>query len=97
MIVEEWLQGKEYSEIARTTHHSVAAVENYVSKFKRIVALIEEGYEVNTIAFLVKVSASLVESYHHLYQSVRSVPHRRKELKAFLKKGAPDMPVERSM
>jgi hypothetical protein len=95
VIVEEWLHGKEYSEIAYSTHHSVAAVQNYVSKFKRVIALVDDGYEVNTIAFLVKVSASLVESYHQLYQSVKAVPHRRSELKAFLKKGAPDTPVRR--
>src|SRR3954470_20234898 len=33
-IVRLWLGGKEYSEIARTSCHSVAAVQNYVDKFK---------------------------------------------------------------
>ena len=96
LIVEEWLRGKEYSEIAASTHHSVSAVQNYVSKFKRVIALAEEGYDVCTIAFLVKVSASLAESYHSLYQTVKVVPHRRKELHSFLKKGAPDTPIRRS-
>ena len=85
-IVEEWLQGKEYSEIARNTHHSISSVQNYVSKFKRVIALTEEGYDVYTIAFLVKISPSLVESYHQLYQTVKVIPHRRKELRSFLKK-----------
>jgi hypothetical protein len=97
VIVEQWLQGKEYSEIARNTHHSVPSVENYISKFKRVVALLENGHEVNTIAFLVKVSASLVGSYRQLYQSLSGVPHRRRELKDFLKKKAPDIPVGRSL
>jgi DNA-directed RNA polymerase specialized sigma24 family protein len=39
MIVEQWLKGKEYSEISRNTHHSVAAVKNYIQKFKRVVGL----------------------------------------------------------
>ncbi len=95
LIIEHWLMGKEYSEIARDTHHSVPAVQNYVGKFKRVIALAEEGYDVHTIAFLVKVSASLAESYHALYQTVKMVPHRRKELCSFLKKGAPDTPIRR--
>lgn len=95
LIVEHWLQGKEYSEISRDTHHSVPAVQNYVSKFKRVIALAQEGYDVHTIAFLVKVSATLAESYHRLYQTVKIVPHRRKELASFLKKGVLDTPIRR--
>jgi hypothetical protein len=95
LIVEQWLLGKEYSEISYLTHHSVSAIQNYVSKFKRVIALAEQGYDVHTIAFLVKVSASLVQSYHQLYQSVNVVLHRRKELASFLKKGLPETPVWR--
>lgn len=95
LIVKEWLLGKEYSEIAYSTAHSVPAVQNYVSKFKRVIALVEEGYDVSTIAFLVKVSAPLVESYQQLYQAVKIVAHRRKELKSFLKKGAHVTPRRR--
>lgn len=86
IIVEAWLQGKEYSEIARLTHHSVHSVQNYVGKFKRIVALAQAGYDRPMISFLVKVSAPLVESYQQLYQQVAMVPHRRRELTSFLKK-----------
>ncbi len=88
LIIEQWLQGKEYAEIARDTHHSVGAIQNYVSKFKRAVALIEQGYDVHTIAFLVKLSASLVEAYHGLYRSTPMVAHRRQQLNSLLKKGA---------
>jgi len=95
LIVQEWLLGKEYSEISHSTSHSVPAVENYVSKFKRVVALAAEGYDVHTIAFLVKISPTLAESYHQLYQDVKTVPSRRKELKSFLKKWTCDMPIRR--
>jgi len=87
IIVEEWLKGKEYSEIASHTHHSIKSVQNYVTKFKRVVALAQEGYDVHTIAFLVKLSIPLVESYYKLHQTLKIVPHRRKEIKSFLKKG----------
>ena len=96
LIIEEWLEGKEYSEIARATHHSLPSVQNYISKFKRAIALTEEGYEVHTTAFLVKLSASLVGAYHHLYQTTKIVPHRRKELQCFLKRGGRNTPIRRA-
>ncbi|MFH2029104.1 MAG: DUF1670 domain-containing protein [Bacteroidota bacterium] len=85
LIVKEWLLGKEYSDISRNTHHSIPSVKNYVNKFKRVVALAEEGFDVNSIAFLVKLSASLVGEYHQLYQTLDIVSHRRSDLKSFLK------------
>ena len=95
LIIQQWLKGLEYSEIARNTHHGIQSVQNYVSKFKRIVALAEEGYDINTIAFLVKLSASLVQTYYELYGKEEIVPHRRKELESFLKKGAAQVPGRR--
>ena len=86
LIVEQWLQGKEYSDIARDTHHSVASVQNYVDKFKRVVALVQEGHDVHTIAFLVKISTSLVETCYTLYRNAKITPHRREELDSLLKK-----------
>ena len=87
LIVEHWLKGKEYTQIARDTNHSVNSVQNYVTKFKRVVALAEEGYDIHTIGFLVQLSTSLVDAYHKLYCDHKIVPHRQKELKSFLKKG----------
>lgn len=86
VIVKEWLKGREYTEISRNTHHSLSAVKNYIEKFKRVISLAEEGFDVYTIAFLVKLSAPLVEEYYKLYQSLDLVSHRKAELKHFLKK-----------
>jgi hypothetical protein len=86
IIVKEWLKGKEYTEISRNTHHSIDAVKNYIGKFKRVISLTEEGFDVYTIAFLVKISSLLVKEYHQLYQSLDVVPHRKEELRCFLKK-----------
>lgn len=96
LIIEQWLLGKEYSEIASNTHHSVPAVQNYVTKFKRVVTLAEAGYDLHTIAFLAKVSPSLCESYHQLCQTATIVPHRHNELRSFLNKGPQDTPILRS-
>ena len=86
LIIKLWLQGKEYSDIARDSFHSIPSVINYVDKFKRVVALSHENYDVNTIAFLVKISSSLVTEYFHLYQNSSITAHRRKELNSFEKK-----------
>ena len=85
-IVKEWLKGREYTEISRTTHHSIAAVKSYIEKFKRVVALAGEGFDADTIAFLVKISAPLVTEYYRLYGEVGCVPHRKAELTHLLKK-----------
>jgi len=86
MIVEQWLQGKQYSEISCNTHHSVAAVKNYIQKFKRVIGLAEQGFDVHTIGFLVKLSPTLVEQYYQLYRALDAVAHREAELRGFLKK-----------
>lgn len=91
MIVEQWLQGKEYSDISRNTHHSVAAVKNYIQKFKRVIGLAEQGFDVHTIGFLVKLSPTLVEQYYQLYRALDMVAHRRAELRGFLKKSVPEV------
>jgi hypothetical protein len=88
LIVKEWLAGKEYSAIAKRTHHSILSVKNYVSKFKRVVALAKDGHEVQTIAFLVKLSANLAQEYYTLYQTCDIVAHRQQELENLSKKTA---------
>lgn len=85
LIIKEWLKGKEYSEISRDTYHSIYSVRNYVDKFKRVISLAEEGFDVNTIAFLVKISSSLVEEYYKIYSNLEIIPSRKEELKSFLK------------
>lgn len=84
-IVRQWLLGKEYSQIAQYTHHSVQSVANYVEKFKRVVSLSGENFDVFTIAFLVRLSSSLVKEYQELFQSLDIVQHRRDELASLAK------------
>jgi hypothetical protein len=86
LIVKQWLSGKEYTEIARSTQHSIDAVANYVDKFKRVVCLAKNNYEIKTISFLVKLSPTLTEEYYSLFQTNDAVPHRREELDDLIKK-----------
>lgn len=86
IIIKNWLEGKEYTEISRRTNHSIDAINNYVHKFKQVVALATEGYEVHTIAFLAKLSKPLVKEYIKLWHHLEIVPSRKGELESLLKK-----------
>ena len=86
LIIKHWAKGKQYSEISRDTSHSLKAVQNYVDKFKRTIALCHAGYNVTKISFLLRLSAALIEEYIDLYQQLDLVAHRRQELEDFLKK-----------
>lgn len=90
-IVKLWLEGKEYSEIAKATYHSVDAVANYIEKFKRVIALMKEGYDIKTISFLVKISTTLTEEYIAIFKKNNIIPFRQSELDDLLKKQAPPL------
>ncbi len=80
LIIEKWLQGQEYSEIVRSTNHSIDAINNYVGKFKKVVSLYLEHYQAETIAFFVKISSSLVKTYIQLWEELDAVSHRKEEV-----------------
>jgi hypothetical protein len=86
MIITLWLQGLEYSEIARKASHSVESVGNYVDKFKRCAALFSSGFDVHTVALMVKLSTSLTQEFQRIHSDIEGVPHRLRELDEFLKK-----------
>jgi len=86
LIVQLWLKGKEFSQIARATNHSIEAIANYVDKFKRVVCLAKDNHEIKTIAFLVKISIHLAQEYYQLFQSADIVCHRKQELDELIKK-----------
>lgn len=81
-IIRWWLSGKQYSYIARATHHSASAIRNYVETFKRTVALDREGHPLSNIAFLIGASPTLVKTYLQLWKKERSqaIPNRITEI-----------------
>jgi hypothetical protein len=93
LIMRQWLQGKDYSQIARDTHHSIAAVGAYIETFKRIVVLSNDRMKVEEIAFITRTSPALVKEYLRLYELEPIVEARRAELSMVLKKrGTPRRP-----
>jgi len=96
LIVTLWLQGFEYSEIARKTCHSVDSVASYVDKFKRCAALFSSGFDLHTVALMVKLSTALTQEFQHIHSHMKAVPHRLRELESFLKKNRVHSPGERT-
>lgn len=89
LIIQLWMEGQEYTNIAFKTRHSLSAVHNYVDKFKRCQALISSGLDINTTAFLIKISPPLVMEYQKVFQQCKPVQHRKEELENFTKKNSP--------
>jgi hypothetical protein len=85
-IITLWLQGFEYSEIARKARHSVDSVANYVDKYKRCAALFASGFDVHAVALMVKLSTSLTQEFQQIHANIEGVPHRLRELEELLKK-----------
>lgn len=86
LIVEKWLAGAEYTEIARATNHSVSSVANYVEKYKRVAALLQTEFDLDTIAVITRLSPALVRAFQQLVIDATPVPHRQEELDALAKK-----------
>lgn len=85
-IVALWLAGLEYTDVALKTCHSVAAVGNYVDKYKRCATLFSAGYDFDTVAVIARLSSSLVHAFHALRAEAKPVPHRQEELDGLAKK-----------
>ena len=71
-------------ELRGKRNYSIKSVNNYVSKFKQVVALMKEGYDVHTIAFLTKISKRLAEEYIDIQAHSTIVPSRKNELDTLL-------------
>lgn len=82
LIIKNWLKGEELSELKRKYNHSYSAIDNYINIFKRIVFLKHDGREIQDIAYLLKISNPLCESYLELWNDCSDiiVQHRREEI-----------------
>lgn len=97
LIIKHWLTGDELSDLERKYNHSLSAIENYISTFKRVIVLQHQDYSVEDSAYLLKISQSLVQAYRQLYTqySERAVSHRKSELRDLLQVQLPKKTVRR--
>jgi hypothetical protein len=75
--IELALQRKLPSEIARRLNHSLAAVERYLADFAAIAHLLAEGWPLETISFVRRVSLGLVREYEVLYQQASTTTQQQ--------------------
>ncbi|KMQ49335.1 hypothetical protein CHISP_3755 [Chitinispirillum alkaliphilum] len=87
LIVKNWLWGDELSDLERKYHHSISAVENYISTFKRVIALSSEKYSLKQIAYVLKISVPLAKAYMAIWEEHKdsALPHRSREMMELLK------------
>ena len=75
LAVEKWLEGNEPVEIARLIRHSIASVESYLEKFKRVAWLSrEKDFNAFEIAMAVGMSVVSVHTYLDLCAQYRDTP-----------------------
>lgn len=84
--VRLFLQGHEANEIAHRLYHTLAAIENYVTTFARVVFLINKGYGVDEIAFVIRRSSALVGAYQELYREFKGKRSARQRLNEICKR-----------
>jgi hypothetical protein len=82
ILIKNWLKGDELSDLNRKYNHSFSAIESYINTFKRVVFLKHEGYTVERIAYMQKISDALAKTYLDLWQQYKdkAMPHRVKEM-----------------
>jgi biotin operon repressor len=67
LAIRLWLEGKEPVEVARGINHSVAAVENYLEKFKRVAYLRRRGFDDCQIAMTIGISIAAAKTFVAIY------------------------------
>jgi len=67
IVVGLYLEGGDYGEIERRTHHSIAAIKRYIVTWGRVVLLHRRGLPPEQIAFAVGISPRQVAEYLEIY------------------------------
>jgi DNA-binding NarL/FixJ family response regulator len=88
LIVRYALDGRTVTQICQATHHSPAAVANYLSTFTRCAQLSRQGVHPAQIAFLLRRGRSLVERYLALAETAAQDANRQDHLEALVLLGA---------
>lgn len=82
--VQLYLQGHEPQDIARRLYHSLRAIENYLNAFGRVVFLSGRGCDDLEIAFLLRCSTALVQTYQRLAEKITDRPSAQRRLQEIL-------------
>lgn len=82
LLIKNWLKGDELSDLNRKYNHSFSAIESYLNTFKRVIFLQHEGYAIERIAYMLKISDALVTAYLDIWSQYKekAMPHRINEI-----------------
>ncbi len=86
--VEWFLKGWEPQQIAHRLYHSLAAIENYLTTFGRVVFLTNHDCQTDEIAFVLQRSSLLVAAYQQLAKRQKSGTAQRR-LNEIVRRAAP--------
>jgi hypothetical protein len=88
-VVRLALQRQRPHDIARRLHHDIDAVERYLADFAAIATLLADGWAVETISFVRRVSLALVREYQRLYEEANQ-PVQREALADLIRQWGPE-------
>lgn len=77
-IINLWLQGMTYDQIAAHSHHSLTSIQRYILTFVRVVHLHQQHFEPADIAHLVQLGMPLLNEYLALYQAINTPAAQRR-------------------
>ena len=72
--VKMYLSGLTLTDIAYRLHHDLSSIERYIGNFIVVFRAYEDGYGVERISHMSKISAPLVRTYIELYNKFKSSP-----------------------
>lgn len=85
-IVGLYLEGKTFSEIRLTTHHSYGAIKRYLQDFQKVLMSLHNGLRDNlSISFSTGLSERLVSDYVELIRQSRKDDHKNVMIKEMIK------------
>jgi hypothetical protein len=74
---KRYAEGKSSDQIARETHHSLRAVDNYLGKFNRVRYCLQQGMNPIEIAFALDCSLALVNQYIAIDDDLKKIQTTR--------------------
>ncbi len=77
-IVELWLQGLTYDQIARRTRHAVSSIKRYINTFIRVVWMHRQDYTEEQVAHLLQIGTALVAEYLALYDRYNTEQYKER-------------------
>jgi len=89
-IVGLYLNYKTYSEIARTTRHSLTSIKRYIMDFGRVVLCARKGLSLAETAHIAGISERLTKEYTELYLRYNDSGHAER-INDLLVKATPDL------